>query len=166
MIDPTADLPAWVRAVHEWPLSAAVRESEWIFPILQTLHIFGLVLLVGVIAIVDLRLLGVVLREQAPERFARAVLPITHAGFGLVLASGVLLLAAQSGSLYFNVFLRIKLVLLGLALANVALFHFTVFRGASAWGSARVPRAAAVFAGASLFFWAGVVVTGRYIAYF
>ena len=83
MIDPTADLPAWVRAVHEWPLSAAVRESEWIFPILQTLHIFGLVLLVGVIAIVDLRLLGVVLREQAPERFARAVLPITHAGFGL-----------------------------------------------------------------------------------
>lgn len=163
----TGDVPGWVRTIHEWPLSAAVRESEWLFPILQTLHIFGLVLLVGVIAILDLRLLGVLLRHQPTGPLARWLLPLSRWGFGLVFASGVLLLAAQSGSLYFNEFLRIKLVLLAAALLNVLLFHVSTFRKVTEWGGAvAVPRAAVAFAGASLSFWVGVLVTGRYIAYF
>lgn len=163
----TDDVPEWVRVVHEWPLSVAVRESEWLFPILQTFHIFGLVLLVGVIAILDLRLLGLALRSQPPGPLARWLLPLSRWGFAVVFASGVLLLAAQSGSLYQNVFLRIKLLLLAAALLNVVLFHAGVFRRFDEWaGAVAVPRAAAAFAGASLTFWLGVLVTGRYIAYF
>jgi len=161
------DVPDWVRAVHEWPLSVAVRESELLFPILQTFHIFGLVLLVGVIAILDLRFLGVLLRAQAPGPLARWLLPISRWGFAVVFASGALLLAAQSASLYFNEFLRVKLLLLAAALMNALLFHTSVFRRVHEWGGAvPVPRSAAAFAGASLLFWVGVLVTGRYIAYF
>ena len=161
------DVPDWVRAVHEWPLSIVVRESEWLFPILQTLHIFGLVVLVGVIAILDLRLLGWVLRDQSPGALARWLLPLGRWGFALVFASGALLLAAQSASLYFNVFLRIKLLLLAVALLNVVLFHASTFRHVFEWGDVTpVPRAASAFAGASLLLWVGVLVTGRYIAYF
>lgn len=161
------DVPDWVRAVHEWPLSTAVRESEWLFPILQTVHIFGLILLVGVIAVLDLRLLGLLLRQQAPVVLARWLLPWTRWGFALVFASGALLLAAQSASLYFNQFLRIKLVLLAVALVNVVLFHVRTFRKAGEWGGmVPVPPAAVAFAGVSLTFWTGVLVTGRYIAYF
>lgn len=161
------DVPDWVRVIHEWPLSTAVRESEWLFPILQTVHIFGLVVLVGVIAVLDLRLLGLVLRDQAPGILARWLLPLGRWGFALVFASGALLLAAQSASLYFNAFLRVKLVLLALALLNVVAFHASTFRRVFDWGGATpVPRAAAAFAGASLILWLGVLVTGRYIAYF
>lgn len=161
------DVPDWVRAIHEWPLSAAVRESEWLFPILQTLHIFGLVLLLGVIAVFDLRLLGLLLPRQAPGPLARWLLPLGRWGFALVFASGTLLLMAQSASLYFNGFLRIKLLLLAAALVNVALFHAGTFRSVNEWGDGTpVPRSAAAFGGASLLLWIGVLVTGRYIAYF
>lgn len=167
MIDPTRPVPEWVRAVYEWPLSVAIRESEWLFPVLQTFHILGLVLLVGVIAIVDLRLLRAILRDESPGFLARRLLPITHVGFAVTLASGVLLLAAQGAALYFNVFLRVKLLLLGAALLNILLFHATVFRSASVWDfTAPIPRAASAFAAISLAFWTGVVLTGRYIAYF
>ena len=163
----TEDVPDWVRAVHEWPLSTAIRESEWLFPILQTLHIFGLVVLVGVIALLDLRLLGLLLRSQAPGPLARWLLPLSRWGFVVVFVSGALLLAAQSGSLYHNVFLRSKLLLLAAALLNVLLFHAGVFRRIDEWVDATpVPRSAAAFAGGSLTFWLGVLVTGRYIAYF
>ena len=162
----TGDVPGWVRAIHEWPMSTAVRESEWLFPILQTLHIFGLVLLVGVIAILDLKLLGLLLRQQPTAPLARWLLPLSRWGFAVVFASGALLLAAQSGSLYFNAFLRIKLLLLAAALLNVILFHASTFRNVAEWGAVAVPRAATAFAGASLAFWFGVLVTGRYIAYF
>lgn len=163
----SSDVPDWVRAVHDWPLSIAVRESEWLFPILQTFHIFGLVVLVGVIAILDLRLLGLALPAQPPGPLARWLLPLSRWGFVVVVASGALLLAAQSGSLYHNDFLRIKLLLLGAALLNIVLFHAGVFRRVDEWtGEVPVPRSAAAFAGASLFFWVGVLVTGRYIAYY
>jgi len=156
-----------VQRLYDSPLSTAIRESDNLFPILQTFHILGTIALAGAIAIVDLRLLNVIFRREPPAAVAESLLPITWIGFAIMAVSGGLLFAAQSARIFENVFLRVKLLLLVLALANVALFHSTTYRQIRQWrGDASPPVPARLFALISLALWAGVIVTGRFIAYF
>jgi len=157
-----------IQRLYESPIATAIRESENLFPILQTFHIVGTIALAGAIAIVDLRLLNVLLRREATVRVAESLLPITWIGFALMVVSGGLLFVAQSARIYENVFLRMKALLLVLALLNVALFHATTFRQIRSWGpdGVETPVSARVFAALSLVLWAGIIVTGRFIAYF
>lgn len=160
-------LSVLIQRLYETPLATAIRESDNLFPILQTFHIVGTILLAGAIAIVDLTLLRVLFRETAPETLTRSLLPITWLGFAVMLISGSLLFAAQSARIYTNTFLQLKLGLLVIALLNVALFHVTTFRHASRWSTARqAPASARAFAAVSLVSWTAVIVTGRFIAYF
>ena len=62
-------------------MGTAVRESTWLFPTIETLHIFGIILLVGSTSILDLRLLGWAFREDSVSQLARRYLPWTWAGF-------------------------------------------------------------------------------------
>jgi hypothetical protein len=157
-----------IQRLYDSPLATAIRESDNLFPILQTFHIVGTIALAGAIAIVDLRLLNVLLRREAPARVAESLLPITWIGFAIMVVSGGLLFIAQSARIYENVFLRIKALLLVLALLNVALFHATTYRQIRSWGPVGVatPVSARLFAILSLVLWTGIIVTGRFIAYF
>ena len=156
-----------IQRLYDSPLSTAIRESDNLFPILQTLHILGTIALAGAIAIVDLRLLNVIFRREPPVVVAQSLLPITWVGFAVMAVSGGLLFAAQSARIFENVFLRVKLLLLILALANVALFHSTTYRAIRQWpGDVSSPLSARLFASISLVLWAGVIITGRFIAYF
>ncbi|MFC4313930.1 DUF6644 family protein [Steroidobacter flavus] len=160
-------LSVLIQHLYDSPLATAIRESETLFPVLQTFHIVGTILLAGAIAIVDLTLLRVLFPGTAPEQLIRSLLPITWLGFGVMLVSGGLLFAAQSARIYTNFFMQLKLGLLAIALINVALFHATTFRHAVRWSDAReAPASARAFAAASLVSWTAVIVTGRFIAYF
>ncbi len=156
-----------IQQIYDSPLATAIRESDNLFPILQTFHILGTIALAGAIAIVDLRLLNVVFRREAPAAVAESLLPVTWVGFAIMFFSGILLFAAQSAKIYENAFLRAKLLLLVLAIANVVLFHSTTYRNIRNWsGASGPPLSARTFASLSLVLWAGVIVTGRFIAYF
>jgi hypothetical protein len=156
-----------IQHLYDSPIATAIRESDNLFPILQTFHIVGTIALAGAIALVDLRLLNVILRREAPAQVAQSLLPVTWIGFGIMLASGGLLFVAQSARIYENVFLRVKAVLLVLALVNVVLFHSTTYRQIRQWGGGVLPPVSArLFAVLSLVLWTGVIVTGRFIAYF
>jgi hypothetical protein len=157
----------FIQQLYDSPLATAIRESDNLFPILQTCHILGTIALAGAIAIVDLRVLNVVFRREPAAAVAQSLLPITWVGFLIMAVSGSLLFVAQSAKIYGNTFLRLKLLLLFLALANVALFHSTTYRHIHAWsGDTAPPVSARMFASLSLLLWAGVIVTGRFIAYF
>lgn len=156
-----------IQHIYDSQLATSIRESDNLFPVLQTFHIVGTILLAGTIGIVDLTLLGALFRTTPPETLTRSLLPLTWIGFGVMLLSGGLLFIAQSASIYTNIFMQLKLALLGIALLNVALFHATTFRSAAQWRQARqVPRSARSFAAVSLLSWTAVIVTGRFIAYF
>ena len=156
-----------IQQLYDSPVATAIRESDNLFPILQTFHILGTIALAGAIAIVDLRLLNVAFRREAPAAVAESLLPLTWIGFVIMALSGGLLFAAQSAKIYGNVFLRVKALLLVLALVNVVLFHSTTYRNVRAWGGSVAPPASArAFALLSLALWTGVIVTGRFIAYF
>jgi len=148
-------------------LGTSIRESTYVFPLIETLHVLAITLLVGTVAILDLRLWGAVLKGEKVTTVARQLLPLTWAGFALVLSSGVLLFVAEAAKLYANPAFRLKLLFLVLVGLNPLVFHLTVYRSVDEWDDAIVTPARARLAGAlSLSLWAGIIVAGRAIAYF
>jgi hypothetical protein len=155
------------RRLYDWPLATALRESDDVFPLIETVHVLAICLIVGTVVTVDLRLLGLILRKHPVSRIALALLPLTWYGFGLMLVTGVPLFAAESLTLYGNPAFRLKLVLLVLAGCNALLFHRTVYRTVDAWDErTTTPLGARAFASVSILLWSGIVVAGRFIAVF
>jgi hypothetical protein len=152
--------------VQEMPYSLALRESLWVYPIVETAHVLGLCLFVGTAWLWDLRLLGWTLRRVPVSELSAQILPWTVIGFVVMAASGVALVFSEPLRFYSNIFFRIKVVLLFAAAANAFLFHQTVGRRKESWNlDARPPFRARLAGGVSLGVWAAVIVTGRLIAY-
>lgn len=153
--------------LYDSRIGTAIRESDNAFPIIESVHVLGITLLAGTIAVLDLRMLGVILREIPVRRIARAVLPLTWSGFIVMFISGFLLFWSEAAKNYTNPAFRIKLVLLILAGLNPLIFHTGVYRRAQEWELAAVaPWRARVAAIVSLTLWSGIIVAGRAIAYF
>ncbi len=152
---------------YDSQIGTAIRESDYAFSIIESIHVLGITLLVGTIAVLDLRMLGIVLRPIPVTRIARTVFPITWSGFAVMFSSGFLLFWAEAAKNYGNPAFRIKLVLLALVGLNPLIFHTTVYRRVNEWeGQELSPWRARVAAMASLTLWGGVIVAGRAIAYF
>jgi hypothetical protein len=152
--------------LEESPLGLAITESEWMFPVIETLHVLALTLVIGSIAMLDLRLLGVANRDRAVSQLAEDTLPWTWAAFVVAAITGVLMFVSAATSYYDNVPFRFKLVLLALAGLNMAVFHFTAYRTVHHWNVALpTPQAARIAGSLSLVFWVGVVFAGRWIGF-
>ncbi len=150
----------------EQPASIALRESLFVWPLVESTHVLTLALFVGSTAMMDLRLLGVSFGGVPVSAFTARLLPWTRAGFALMAVTGLLLFYATPVRNYQNVFFRIKVILLVAAGLNVWLFHSRIHRRVADWDlDIPPPRAARIAAVVSLTAWAGVVVAGRMMAY-
>lgn len=144
-------------------MSVAIRSAPWPFPALEILHIAGLLLVFGTVLIVDLRLLGILLRREPGWQISGDLTRWAWPGFAIQVLTGPLLFVANSRKFYDSPFFRAKLVLLVLAI----LFHFLVVRRVSASVDAGASPPAARLAGAvSLGLWAAVIVSGISIEVF
>jgi len=147
--------------------ATALRESTVVFPIVESIHTLAITLVVGTVAMLDLRLLGIVLKKEPVSKVAGQILPLTWIGFGVMLVSGLMLFAAEAAKCYHNPAFRLKLILLALVGLNPLIFHFTIFRSVERWDEApRTPGRARLAAVLSLSLWSGIIVAGRAIAYF
>ncbi len=150
-------------------LGMGIRDSDWIFYFIESLHVFGIILMVGTVATVDLRLLGRgILNDRPVSQVAGQFLPWTWTGFAIQFVTGSLLLISEAATkLYVSPSFWIKMALIFLAGVNMTIFHFTVYRKVSKWDNTpTAPRGARVAACVSLTIWAGVVFAGRGIAYY
>jgi hypothetical protein len=127
-------------------------------PVVESIHLVGVTLLLGTIAVVDLRLLGLSLRHLKVSAVAEAMAPWTAAGMVTVGISGPLLFAFDSSRYVKNPAFLVKLVLLAAALG----MHFTIHRRVVR-DDARRGKLAAML---SLVLWSSVVLAGRAIADF
>jgi hypothetical protein len=151
-------------ASTEW--SVALHESLYMYPLIESTHVLALTVFVGLAVILDLRLLGLILRNVPVSQILGRVLPWTKVGFAVMLVTGLLLFYAIPVRNYQNIFFRVKVIMLILAGLNVWVFHSRVERTVAEWDlTPVVPRAARVAAIVSLILWAGIVVSGRMIAY-
>lgn len=145
-------------------LAAAMREWLWLYPIVEIVHIAGFVLLVGTVALFDLRVLGAA-RGPAVDALARFMLPWAWVGLAVAAPSGLLMFSAHATEMIENPAFQLKLALLAAAGLNAWLFHRGVFRTVYAWASTTPPLRARFSAAASLGLWLGVIACGRLLAY-
>ena len=155
------------QVLYDSHVGTAIRESDNAFSVIESVHVLSITLLVGTISLLDLRMMGVIFREIPVTRIARSVLPLTWAGFVMMVGSGFLLFWAEAAKNYLNPAFRVKVVLLLLVGLNPLIFHTTVYRRVHEWESQHVaPWRARTAAIASLTLWGGIIIAGRAIAYF
>ena len=136
---------------------------ESFFPALETIHLFGLVFLLGTILILSFRLLGLLMPHQPTPDLARALGRYTALGLAIMLPSGVLMFIATAVRCYGNTSFWIKMCFLATALV----FHFTYFKKALRSPDSQNSRLRGRFAGiGALFLWFGVGAAGRSIGFF
>ena len=151
---------AWCE--HSW-VCKEITVHESFFPALETIHLFGLVLLLGTILILSLRLLGLLMPHQPIPELAGALGRYAGVGLAIMLPSGVLMFIATAVRCYGNTSFWIKMCFLAAALV----FHFTYFKRAlgSPDSQSSYVRARLAACGA-LFLWFGVGAAGRSIGFF
>ena len=154
---------SWLDAT---PVAAFIRESEWAFPTIESVHVIALALVVGSIAIVDLRLLGLASTGRPYTQLSGEVLPLTWSAFALAAASGLLMFISQPLAYYANVAFRIKILLLLLAGFNMLAFQLITHRAVGRWDRhAAAPLAGKIAGVMSLTLWIAVVFFGRRIGF-
>jgi hypothetical protein len=152
------DFANWL---SQTPLSIALTDSETAFPAIESLHVIAITLVVGSIAIVDLRLLGLAARRRDASELIASILPITWSAFALGVVTGILLFAANPIGYSANAYFLGKLILLALAGANMIAFHLFAHRHLVKEG-ALAPK---LSGGASLSLWVAIVTFGRLIGF-
>ena len=155
-----------LQALHDSPFATAIREGGWWFPIIETLHVVAITSVVGSIAIVDLRLLGVPGHDASAARMMRDLLPLTLAAFVIAVISGSLMFITNAVQYAQNPQFRWKMLLIAAAGLNMALFHAGAGRAIASWDAQRCPPARARLAGAlSLLLWLGIIFLGRWVGF-
>ncbi len=163
-------MPRWLNVILDGlqnsPIGEAVRGTPFLYPTLESLHILGIAVLIGPAFALDLRLLGLGRAVLAVTTAARYLLPVSHIGLIVSVATGVVLLSAQATAVAGSAAAPWKFGLLLLASLNVMVFHRGVYRSVAQWTDAVVaPRAARAAASVSLISWTGVLFAGRFLAY-
>ena len=152
--------------VEHGTLGELVRENDLLFPLIESDHVLAVCLVVGSIAVVDLRLLGFASVDRPVGRLMRSILPITVGAFGLAVAAGSLLFISHASKYLENRFFIAKITLIALAGVNMAVFHLIGARNLDQWeNDALPPLFARVAGGLSLFLWVSVVACGRWIGF-
>jgi hypothetical protein len=154
---PGADAQAW---------SEALLGSLNFWGLLEGTHLICMMLFAGTIFVVDLRLLGVTFRKTPVSVVSDRVLPLTVFGFILVVLSGLALFFAKPEFYYHNIWFRVKMIVLAVALVNILVFHGQVQATQGSWDADEKPPAKARTAAAmSLIAWLLVITFGRFIPY-
>jgi hypothetical protein len=155
------------QALYDSQFGTALRESRYAFPIVEGSHLLGLAFSVGLIALTDLRLIGVFLPTEAVAGIVRQLRPWALGGFAATFLSGALLFWAEGARMIGNPLFQAKLLFVLLAGINALYFEVRWGRRARQWGNLPKPPTGVRLAGwTSLILWAAVVIFGRMIPYF
>lgn len=151
----------WVESTH---LSTAIREGALLYPIIGGFHLLAIALFGGMLVMTDLRLLGWAMRRRTVSDILEQFRMWKRAGFALLALSGLLLALAEPLKLYRSVSFWVKMALLVTVGAHALVFRKGVYENAKALDAGLTPRAK-LAAALSLILWAGLIVTGRLIAF-
>jgi hypothetical protein len=132
------------------------------YPTILMLHTVGLALVVGPIAVLNLRLLGV--GQRMPISALKNVFKIMWWGFALNAATGVALFISEADDKGYQVDFYVKLALIALALVVAARMNRMLFSKPDT-ADRPLPAMVKPLAVVSLMLWAGAITAGRLMAY-
>ncbi|HKU14681.1 MAG TPA: DUF6644 family protein [Steroidobacteraceae bacterium] len=156
----------FAQAIGATSFSIGLHESYYMYAWIESLHVITLMLSLGMLIVIDLRMLGVWLTSVPASTIAQRLDRPMLIGFTIMVATGVLLYVGIPIRTTQSFWFRIKLLLLVAAFINAWLFRRHMQRAVGSWDvAARPPRRTRIAAALSLTLWAGVVTCGRFIAY-
>jgi len=160
------DTLALCKWLEQTSVGGGIRESLWLIPAIETLHLLGMAVLVATITVFDLRLLGWVLHRERFSTLAARVVPWSWAGFAVQVVTGAMLFSSEAVKIYANPAFRLKMLLILLAGVQALVFHRTAYRKVATWDQSDiVPVGAKVAGGLSILLWIGIVAAGRFIGF-
>ena len=142
---------ALLKVLQASGLATKIRDSVFLFPMIESTHVIGLALVFGTIAIIDLRLLGIASTQRPFQRMASDILKWTWGAFALTVLTGALMFTTNATVYYHNFYFRTKMLLLVLTGINMLVFELTAGRTIHGWNQApSAPRAGKAVAALSL----------------
>ena len=152
--------------LQSWPISEGIRQSSWMFPAFESVHVIAITLVVGSVMVVDLRVLGLNSMGRAVSAMSWEVLPWTWAMFAIALVSGAFMFAAKATTYFNDTPFRLKMLLMAAAGLNMMFFHFVPLKSIREWDrDVQPPAIAKISCGLSLALWVLVVTMGRWIGF-
>jgi len=148
------------QAIEKTPLGGTLRESLWLFPAIEAVHLLALAIFGGALLILDLRLLGLGLNTFKTSSIERSARPWQIGSVVTLIVTGVLLGVSEAVKLYDKYAFWVKMT----ALLAALLFTFLV-RNRFAVRDPKDGLAMKAVAIASLVVWFTVAAAGRWIGY-
>ncbi len=151
--------------LFEWceatAIGHAIKDSLWLFPVIESVHLLGLCVLGGSLLVVDLRMLGVGLRRQSIADLAADVRPWLLGSIGVMVVTGTALFLSESVKCYYSQAFWVKITTIPLAL----LFTLTVRQRVARAGTLETTVRSRLVAMVSLALWFTVAAAGRWIGF-
>lgn len=158
---PLSPLEIWLKSTS----LAHLMHTAWAWPIAESIHFFGLSLLMGTVGLFDLRLLG--FPKQIPLPALHRLIPVGILGYAINIMSGISFFTAEPDQYLYNPSFQLKMMFMALAGVNVLLFYTTMFRKVKNCKPGEdAPLPARIMGGASLCFWIGVMSCGRLLTFY
>jgi hypothetical protein len=158
-MSPVIEFLTWLQ---ETSVAQYIRESEWAFPTIESLHVIALTMVFGTIAVVDLRLCGVASTNRRFSEIADELLPWTWGAFVFAVICGSLLFTSHALIYFNNTAFRLKFVFMFFAAVNMLVFELVTRRTVARWDiGSKMPQPARLAGIMSLIFWAASVYLGR-----
>ncbi len=158
MIEPWLPFFEWCETTT---IGNAVRMSLWAFPVIEAVHLLGLCVLGGAVLLVDLRMLGLGLKEQRIAEVARDSRRYLVVGVLVMMATGVPLFLSEAIKCFYNQSFWVKMAMLFVAL----LFTFFVRERAAHDDTLDTSTRSRLIGAASIAIWFTVAAAGRWIGF-
>ena len=152
--------------IQDTTIGQSLSGSIWMFPIIETTHVLGLSISVGLLMVSDLRLMGYIMKKRPVSEVYEQIKPWMFIGFTIMVITGIFLFWSQAVKAYSSIFFKAKIILLVVAAINAIAFERGIYRKIGEWDNALIPPRQARIAGwVSLILWAAIITCGRTMAY-
>lgn len=142
-------------------LGRAVVGSLWLFPVIEAVHLLALSVLGGTVLLVDLRMLGLGLKNHSTEELWREARPWMIGALAGLIATGIPLFLSEPTKCYYSDAFWVKMTTLPIALT----FAFTIRAGATTESVRNTARRQALVGALSIALWVTVAAAGRWIGF-
>ncbi|TWB43984.1 DUF6644 family protein [Nitrospirillum pindoramense] len=151
--------------LYTTPVAATIRETVWIIPTVQAVHILSIAVLVGSALVSNLRLAGVFAADEASPAVIRRYLPRMWSALGILLLTGLVLIVAEPGRTLNNAVFWTKMALVLIAFVLTLVFQKPLLQSPPGGNGSDRSAMTKPVAWLSLALWTVVIFCGRFIAY-
>jgi len=156
-----ADIHGAIEWLYGTAVSSAIRDTDWIVPTVQAIHICAITVIVGSALVTELRIAGLVAPDESLNVVAQRYLPWMWRALAVLLATGLVMVVGEPERVLGNRVFWIKMALVALGALLSVFLRKPLLR--SAQQAQRQPTKA--LAWVLMILWVAVIFSGRWIAY-